>query len=134
MKKLPSKSKSKKELAQAIDELGAYSHLNDRQREAVLTDAQHLRVIAGAGSGKTRVLVERVIYLVKEKNISPAKIMALTFTNKAANEMKNRLSQNEIDGLENMYLGTFHSICNRFLRKHIKLSGFYEPEDRKSVV
>ena len=128
MKKLPSKSKSKKELAQAIDELGAYSHLNDRQREAVLTDAQHLRVIAGAGSGKTRVLVERVIYLVKEKNISPAKIMALTFTNKAANEMKNRLSQNEIDGLENMYLGTFHSICNRFLRRHIKLSGFYEPD------
>ena len=105
-----------------------FSHLNERQRQAVMTDAQHLRVIAGAGSGKTRVLVERVIFLIKNAQIPPERIMALTFTNKAANEMKTRLAKNNISGLEKMYLGTFHSICYRFLKRHIELSGFYQKD------
>ena len=71
----------------------SYSSLNDKQKEAVIDDSKHLRIIAGAGSGKTRVLTMRIAYLIEQKHINPKNVLAITFTNKAANEMKNRISE-----------------------------------------
>ena len=65
----------------------SYSSLNDKQKEAVIDDSKHLRIIAGAGSGKTRVLTMRIAYLIEQKHINPKNVLAITFTNKAANEM-----------------------------------------------
>lgn len=94
--------------------------LNDKQIRAVTTDSQYCRVIAGAGSGKTRVLTNRYVYLLDEKNVLPMNILAITFTNKAANEIKNRITHflpNINHNLLNVF--TFHSFCLRFLRKEI---------------
>jgi len=98
--------------------------LNDKQKEAVLSVKGPLLVIAGAGSGKTRALTNRIAYLIKEKGVSPWNILAVTFTNKAANEMKERivkLLNKEIDDPNLPAIGTFHSTCVRILRKHIHL-------------
>jgi len=99
------------------------SKLNDKQKEAVTHYAGPLLVIAGAGSGKTRALTHRIAYLITEKKVSPWNILAVTFTNKAANEMKKRIV--EIMGTENQAdlptIGTFHATCVRILRKHIQL-------------
>lgn len=96
------------------------SRLNQEQKQAVTANKQYMRVIAGAGSGKTRVLTTRIVYLVKEQGISPSSILAITFTNKAANEMKNRVLE-EIPSSPNMAILTFHSFCNRLLRENIKV-------------
>src|SRR5690349_4218074 len=92
--------------------------LNPAQQEAVRAPLGHQLILAGAGSGKTRVLTHRIVWLVEVEKVSPFSILAVTFTNKAANEMRTRL-----DGLLNMstktmWIGTFHGISHRFLRAH----------------
>ncbi|MCJ7750165.1 MAG: UvrD-helicase domain-containing protein, partial [Armatimonadetes bacterium] len=91
--------------------------LNDRQREAVLHGDGPLLIFAGAGSGKTRVLTHRAAYLIRERGLSPFNVLAVTFTNKAANEMKERLSRLLGDQHRELWVGTFHSICSRILRR-----------------
>lgn len=98
--------------------------LNERQYEAVSTNAKYARVIAGAGSGKTRVLTYRISYLISERNVDPNSIVAIAFTNKVAEEMKVRalgLLHNNCPGLS---VSTFHSFCARFLRKEIDILGY----------
>jgi DNA helicase II / ATP-dependent DNA helicase PcrA len=98
--------------------------LNPRQKEAVLHTDGPLLIIAGAGSGKTRVLTHRIAYLIKEHNVAPSNILAVTFTNKAASEMKHRL--NHLTGIlsRQIWVGTFHSICGRILRHDIDQIGW----------
>ncbi len=93
--------------------------LNDRQYEAVTTSSPYVRVIAGAGSGKTRVLTYRIAYLIGEMHIAPQKILAITFTNKVAKEMKERASQLVPEASMSLRVSTFHSFCARFLREEI---------------
>ena len=97
--------------------------LNEPQREAVTSGANPVMVLAGAGSGKTRVLVHRIAWLIGVDNISPFNVFAVTFTNKAANEMRERIS--EMLGLETrgMWVGTFHGLAHKFLRLHWKEAG-----------
>ncbi|OGV51091.1 MAG: DNA helicase II [Legionellales bacterium RIFCSPHIGHO2_12_FULL_42_9] len=94
--------------------------LNERQREAVVAPLGSTLVLAGAGSGKTRVLVSRLAFLVKEKNIPLQSILAVTFTNKAAGELKVRLNQLLGMPLGGLWVGTFHGLCHRFLRRHYR--------------
>lgn len=98
--------------------------LNDNQLEAVRTPDQHVRIIAGAGSGKTRVLTYRIAYLIEEMGVDPSRILAVTFTNKAAQEMKTRVEK--IVDAAAMYLqvSTFHSFCARFLRHEARWVGY----------
>ena len=103
--------------------------LNDKQREAVLNCDGPCLVIAGAGSGKTKVLTHKIAYLMQEKGVRPWNILAITFTNKAANEMKERVENLVGEVAKDMWIGTFHSICVRILRRYIDRIG-----DRKSVV
>lgn len=98
--------------------------LNDRQKEAVLHGEGPLLILAGAGSGKTRVLTHRIAYLIDEKGIFPGNILAITFTNKAANEMKERVEQLLDGNTDHMWMGTFHSICVRILRYNIDKIGY----------
>ena len=98
--------------------------LNEAQREAVCHGETPLLVLAGAGSGKTRVIVHRIAYLVEEAGVAPGSILAVTFTNKAANEMKERVDHLLGARLEGMWLGTFHSVCVRILRREGKKIGF----------
>ena len=100
------------------------SGLNDRQKEAVLHTEGPLLILAGAGSGKTRVLTHRIAYLIDEKGIFPGNILAITFTNKAANEMKERVEQLLDGDTGYMWMGTFHSICVRILRYNIDKIGY----------
>jgi len=91
-------------------------HLNTKQKESVTNYSGPAVILAGAGSGKTRVLVAKVIYLIKEKDISPASIVMMTFTNKAASEMKERINR-QLGGMVKLgYVGTYHSFCVRVLR------------------
>lgn len=92
--------------------------LNEKQREAVTAALGHCLILAGAGSGKTRVLVSRIAWLISQCNISPYEILAVTFTNKAAAEMRSRLSQTLHIPLQEMWVGTFHGLCHRILRRH----------------
>lgn len=97
--------------------------LNKEQKEAVEFVDQPLLVLAGAGTGKTRVLTHKIAYLIKEKGISPQKILAATFTNKAAKEMKSRVESLLDTNVNNLWIGTFHSLCSRILRReaeHLK--------------
>ena len=98
--------------------------LNNRQKEAVEYMDGPLLILAGAGSGKTKVLTHKIAYLMGEKNVSPWNILAITFTNKAANEMKERVEGLVGDVAKDMWIGTFHSICVRILRKQIDRIGF----------
>ena len=114
--------------------------LNTNQKEAVLSDDQYLRIIAGAGSGKTRVLTMRIVHLIEDEDVRPYKILAITFTNKAANEMKERLSKMLEEGNEPRWISTIHSLCVRILREDISVLGYpksftiMDADDQKSVV
>lgn len=114
--------------------------LNDKQYEAVVNTEGPCLVIAGAGSGKTKVLTHKIAYLMKEKNILPWNILAITFTNKAAKEMKERIELLVGDAAKDMWIGTFHSICVRILRKFIDRIGFdssfiiFDTSDQKTMV
>ena len=99
------------------------STLNEQQLQALYCNDGAVLVTAGAGSGKTRLLTHKIAYLVKELNVSPYNILAITFTNKAANEMKQRLSNMVYDS-EIMWISTFHSMCCRILRSHIEKLGY----------
>ncbi|MFC5079063.1 DNA helicase II [Vibrio thalassae] len=92
--------------------------LNDKQREAVAAPLEHMLVLAGAGSGKTRVLVHRIAWLMSVENASPFSIMSVTFTNKAAAEMRGRIEELMMGSASGMWNGTFHGICHRILRAH----------------
>lgn len=114
--------------------------LNDRQKEAVLHTEGPLLIMAGAGSGKTRVVTHKIAYLIKEKGIFPGNILAITFTNKAATEMKTRVADLLNTDVDHMWMGTFHSICVRILRRDIDKIGYdrsftiYDRDDQKTVV
>ncbi len=99
-------------------------NLNEKQREAVLKTEGPVIAIAGAGSGKTSVLTKRIAYLIFEKQVSYKNILAITFTNKAANEMKQRVGKETGIHPHDMWISTFHSMCARILRKHIDLLGY----------
>lgn len=96
-----------------------YSDLNENQKLAVSDDANHLRIIAGAGSGKTRVLTMRIAYLIEKKQVKPYNILAITFTNKAAREMKNRINDMLKDKGTGCWISTIHSLCMRILSEDI---------------
>ena len=100
------------------------NELNENQFEAVTTDAQHVRIIAGAGSGKTRVLTYRISYLISEMHVLPWKILAITFTNKVANEMKTRVDKMLPAMSQDLTIRTFHSFAAYFLRHEISVIGF----------
>ncbi len=114
--------------------------LNDKQYEAVVNTEGPCLVIAGAGSGKTKVLTHKIAYLMGEKNILPWNILAITFTNKAAKEMKERIELLVGDAAKDMWVGTFHSICVRILRKFIDRIGFdssfiiFDSSDQKTMI
>mgnify|MGYP003289964252 CR=1 FL=1 len=98
--------------------------LNDRQYEAVTTNSLHTRVVAGAGSGKTRVLTYRIAYLISEQEVKPSEILAITFTNKVANEMRNRVVKMIPSANKDLTIKTFHSFAASFLRKEINHVNF----------
>ena len=100
------------------------SELNEKQYEAVTTTFRNVRVIAGAGSGKTRVLTYRIAYLISEFNVLPWKILAITFTNKVANEMKNRVVKMIPSVQKDLTIKTFHSFAAMFLRREISVLNF----------
>ena len=114
--------------------------LNDKQKEAVLATEGPCLVIAGAGSGKTKVLTHKIAYLMTEKNVKPWNILAITFTNKAANEMKERVEKLVGEAAKDMWIGTFHSICVRILRKYIDRLGFdhsfliFDTSDQRTLI
>jgi DNA helicase-2/ATP-dependent DNA helicase PcrA len=97
--------------------------LNDAQREAVTADQNPLLVLAGAGSGKTRVLVHRIAWLIQVDGLSPYGILAVTFTNKAAGEMRSRIEQLIGVPARGMWVGTFHGLAHRLLRAHWQDAG-----------
>ena len=99
------------------------AQLNDEQHRAVALPTEHALILAGAGSGKTRVLTTRIAWLLQTSQVSPGGILAVTFTNKAAKEMKLRLQSMLPVNVNAMWIGTFHGLCNRFLRAHHQLAG-----------
>lgn len=117
-----------------------YDSLNDKQKEAVFYSDGPLLILAGAGSGKTRVLTHRVAYLIHEKNVNPYNIMAITFTNKAAREMRDRINRLIGHGAEAVWVSTFHSACVRILRRYIDRIGYnnnftiYDSDDQKTAI
>lgn len=114
--------------------------LNDKQYEAVINFEGPSLVIAGAGSGKTKVLTHKIAYLIQEQNVKPWNILAITFTNKAANEMKERVEKLVGDVARDMWIGTFHAICVRILRRYIDRLGFessfviFDTTDQRTMI
>ncbi len=117
-----------------------FKDLNEPQIEAVKCTEGPLLILAGAGSGKTRVLTHRIAYMVKEKNVKPSNILAITFTNKAAKEMRKRVDNLVGDSSSDIWVSTFHSTCMRILRREIEKVGFsrnfviFDTADQKVVV
>ena len=120
--------------------MSIYDTLNPQQKEAVWQTEGPVLILAGAGSGKTRVLTHRIAYLIEEKGINPWNIMAITFTNKAAGEMRERVDKIVGFGSESIWVSTFHSSCVRILRRYIDRLGYdhnftiYDTDDQKSLM
>lgn len=120
--------------------MSIYDTLNGKQKEAVITTEGPLLLLAGAGSGKTRVLTHRIAYLIDECGVSPWNILAITFTNKAAGEMRDRVDALIGSDAAHVWVSTFHSFCVRILRRHINLLGYdtdftiYDTDDQKNVM
>lgn len=121
-------------------DLNILKHLNSKQKESVINYGGPTVILAGAGSGKTRVLVTKVVYLIKEKKINPSAIVMLTFTNKAAAEMKERINK-QLKGKANLgFVGTYHSFCVRILRQFWEQAGLdknfiiYDDDDQKTLI
>ncbi len=114
--------------------------LNEKQKEGVLHTEGPLLILAGAGSGKTRVITHKIAYLIEEKRVFPSNILAITFTNKAAKEMKERVEGLLKGRVEDIWMGTFHSMCVRILRREIESIGYkrnfsiYDSLDQKTLV
>lgn len=120
--------------------MNMYDTLNSMQQEAVFHTEGPVLILAGAGSGKTRVLTHRTVYLIEEKGVNPYNIMAITFTNKAAGEMRERIDNLVGFGSESIWVSTFHSTCVRMLRRHIDRLGYdnnftiYDADDQKILM
>ena len=120
--------------------MSIYDSLNEPQREAVYDTEGPLLLLAGAGSGKTRVLTHRIAYLIEEKHVNPWNILAITFTNKAASEMRERVDKIVGMGSESIWVSTFHSMCVRILRRYIDRLGYdtnftiYDTDDQKTLM
>ena len=120
--------------------MSIYDSLNEQQREAVFHTDGPVLILAGAGSGKTRVLTHRAAYLIEEVGVNPYHIMMITFTNKAAEEMRERIDDLVGYGSESIWVSTFHSACVRILRRHIDRLGFdtnftiYDADDQKALM
>lgn len=120
--------------------MSIYESLNPVQQEAVYHTEGPLLILAGAGSGKTRVLTHRIAYLIDECQVNPWNILAITFTNKAAGEMRERVDQIVDFGAEDIWVSTFHSTCVRILRRYIDRLGYdrsftiYDGDDQKTVI
>ncbi|MDE5587706.1 MAG: UvrD-helicase domain-containing protein, partial [Acetatifactor sp.] len=120
--------------------MSIYDTLNREQKEAVLQTEGPLLLLAGAGTGKTRCLTHRIAYLIDEMGVKPWNILAITFTNKAAGEMRERVDNLVGFGADQVWVSTFHSLCVRILRRHIERIGFdngftiYDADDQKTVM
>ena len=120
--------------------MSIYDTLNDKQKQAVMQTQGPVLILAGAGSGKTRVLTHRVAYLIDQEGVNPYQIMAITFTNKAAGEMRERVDKIVGFGAEQIWVSTFHSTCVRILRRYIDRLGYdnnftiYDTDDQKGVM
>ncbi len=120
--------------------MGIYDTLNREQKEAVMHTEGPVLILAGAGSGKTSVITHRITYLMEECGVNPWNILAITFTNKAAGEMRERVDKMVGYGSESIWISTFHSMCVRILRRHIELLGYdnnftiYDTDDQKTLM
>ena len=120
--------------------MSIYDTLNKEQQKACFQTEGPVLILAGAGSGKTRVITHRICYLIDECNVNPWNILAITFTNKAAGEMRERVDKLVGFGAESIWISTFHSMCVRILRRHIELLGYdssftiYDTDDQKSLM